>query len=464
MSHLGTTHPESDPAVERMLVEARNGRPSRLPRRELRIEVATAAGFLATAIAMVVLLPSTRSLDLPLAASLVVAYAVAAQVRFHTGSYWTVPTQLVFVPMLFLLPTPAVPLLVPVALILSRLPEYRRGRVHLSRALLMVGDAWYTVGPVLVLSLASAEVPSWGDWPVYIVALAAQFAFDFGRAVVRSRVELRTRLSELIKESEPIWLVDALLSPVGLLVAFAAAGQPWAFLLAMPVIGLFAIFAREREARIEHALTLSYAYRGTAHLLGEILSTNDAYTGAHSRSVVVLSRSVGAQMGLDDATLRDIEFGALLHDVGKVNVPNEIINKPGALTDDEWEVMRAHTAEGERMLERIGGMLGEVGTVVRSHHEHFDGSGYPDGLAGEEIPIASRVIACCDAFNAMTTDRPYRLAMSTDEAIAELRANAGSQFDPRVVEALIGLVAEAEEPVSEERDRVGGGTRLATAV
>ena len=194
-------------------------------------------------------------------------------------------------------------------------------------------------------------------------------------------------------------------------------------MLALPVIGLFAIFAREREARIEHALTLSHAYRGTAHLLGEILSTNDAYTGAHSRSVVVLSRSVGVQMGLDDATLRDVEFGALLHDVGKVNVPNEIINKPGALNDEEWEVMRAHTAEGERMLERIGGMLGEVGTVVRSHHEHFDGSGYPDGLAGEGIPIASRVIACCDAFNAMTTDRPYRLAMSTDEAIAERTAS-----------------------------------------
>ncbi len=464
MSHLGTTHPESDPAVERMLVEARKGRPARLPGRELRIEVATATGFLATAIAMVALLPSARSLDLPLAAGFVIAYAVAAQVRFHTGSYWTVPTQLVFVPMLFLLPTPAVPLLVPVALILSRLPEYRRRRVHLSRALLMVGDAWYTVGPVLVLSLASAEVPSWGDWPIYLAALAAQFGFDFGRAVVRSRVELHTRLSELVKESEPIWLVDALLSPVGLLVAFAAADQPWAFLLALPVIGLFAIFAREREARIEHALTLSHAYRGTAHLLGEILSTNDAYTGAHSRSVVVLSRSVGVQMRLDDATLRDVEFGALLHDVGKVNVPNEIINKPGALSDDEWEVMRAHTAEGERMLERIGGMLGEVGTVVRSHHEHFDGSGYPDGLAGEEIPIASRVIACCDAFNAMTTDRPYRLAMSTDEAIAELRVNAGSQFDPGVVEALIGLVAEAEEPVSEERHRVGEGARLAAAV
>jgi HD-GYP domain-containing protein (c-di-GMP phosphodiesterase class II) len=445
VSHLGTTHPEADPAVERMLVEARNGRSERLPARELRIEALTAAGFVVTAVAMVVALPSDRALDPLLAIGLVSAYAVAARVRFHTGNYWTVPTQLVFVPMLFLLPTAAVPLLVPLGLILSRLPDYRGHRVHPSRMLIMVGDAWYAVGPAVVLALAGAETPAWGDWPIYLGALAAQFAFDFGRAVIRSRVELRTHLSELVKESQPIWLVDTLLSPVGLLVAFAAAPTPWAFVLSLPLIGLFAIFAREREARIEHALTLSHAYRGTAHLLGEILRTSDAYTGAHSRSVVVLSRTVGIAMGLDEAVLRDIEFGALLHDVGKVNVPDEIINKPGALTDEEWDVMRGHTAEGERMLERIGGMLGEVGTVVRSHHEHFDGSGYPDGLAGEEIPIASRVIACCDAFNAMTTDRPYRAAMSTEEAVAELRVNSGSQFDPRVVEALIELVAEASE-------------------
>lgn len=460
MNHLGTTDPDADPAVERMLVEARNDRPGRLPRRELRIEVATAATFAVAATAIAVLLPASRSFDWMLAVSLVAAYAVAARVRFHTGSYWTVPTQLVFVPMLFLLPTTAVPLLVAAGLIISRLDDYAERRVHPTRALIMVGDSWYAVGPALVLALAGAEIPAWADWPIYVGALAAQFAFDFGRAVIRSRIELGAGSSDLFKESVPIWLVDAVLSPIGLLVAFAAADQPWAFLLAMPLVGLFAIFAREREARIESAITLSHAYRGTAHLLGEMLSTSDAYTGAHSRSVVVLSHQVGMAMGLDEKTLREVEFGALLHDVGKVNVPQAIINKRGKLTDEEWEVMRAHTADGEAMLERIGGMLSEVGTVVRGHHERYDGTGYPDGLAREAIPIASRVIACCDAFNAMTTDRPYRDAMSTSAAIAELNDNSGSQFDPRVVEALIAVVHAAEGAGQAEGVTASNGSRF----
>ena len=134
------------------------------------------------------------------------------------------------------------------------------------------------------------------------------------------------------------------------------------------------------EGRIENALALGDAYRGTAHLLGELLSSSHEYTGAHSRSVVILAHEVGEAMGVPENVLREIEFGALLHDVGKMAVPNEILNKPSSLTEDEWAQMRRHTAEGERMLARIGGVLAEVGTVIRSHHERFDGSGYPDGL------------------------------------------------------------------------------------
>ena len=131
-------------------------------------------------------------------------------------------------------------------------------------------------------------------------------------------------------------------------------------------------------------------------------------------------------------------------------IPVAILNKPAALTDDEMGLMRTHTIEGERMLSRIGGVLGEAGEIVRSHHEHFDGRGYPDGLSGERIPVASRVIACCDAFNAMTTDRPYRAAMPVGEAIAELRANSGTQFDPVVVAAVIDVVEGwAGEPPGE---------------
>ena len=134
------------------------------------------------------------------------------------------------------------------------------------------------------------------------------------------------------------------------------------------------------------------------------------------------------------------EFTALLHDIGKIRIPAEIVNKPGALADDEWAVMKTHTLEGERLLEQVGGLLGEVGRLVRSCHERWDGGGYPDGLAGKEIPLVARIVCCCDAYSAMTTDRPYRRARSEAEALEELERSAGTQFDPDVVAALTASV------------------------
>jgi HD-GYP domain-containing protein (c-di-GMP phosphodiesterase class II) len=148
---------------------------------------------------------------------------------------------------------------------------------------------------------------------------------------------------------------------------------------------------------------------------------------------------VGPMLGLDDDQLRRLEFTALLHDVGKIAIPKEIINKPGRLTDEERAVIETHTIEGEAMLERVGGMLGEVGRLVRSCHERYDGLGYPDRLAGESIPIEARIVCSCDAFNAMTTDRPYRSALSLEEALNELRVHRATQFDPHVVDCLLTL-------------------------
>jgi HD-GYP domain-containing protein (c-di-GMP phosphodiesterase class II) len=153
-------------------------------------------------------------------------------------------------------------------------------------------------------------------------------------------------------------------------------------------------------------------------------------------------------MGLDAHERRNVEFGALLHDIGKIAVPKEIINKPGALTDEEWVVIKTHTVEGERMLGRVGGVLGEVGSIVRSSHERWDGSGYPDGLAGDEIPLESCIVSCCDAFDAMTTDRSYRTAMPLERALAELAAGAGTQFHPRVAAVLAELVSPQAEAAS----------------
>ena len=145
---------------------------------------------------------------------------------------------------------------------------------------------------------------------------------------------------------------------------------------------------------------------------------------------------MGKRLALRPAELRNLEFGALLHDVGKITVPKEIINKPGPLNEAEWEIMRRHTIEGQRMLDSVGGVLTRVGEIVRASHEDYDGSGYPDGLAGNAIPIEARICSACDAFSAMTTDRAYRPAMSESEALEELRHCAGTQFDPHVVVAL----------------------------
>ena len=151
---------------------------------------------------------------------------------------------------------------------------------------------------------------------------------------------------------------------------------------------------------------------------------------------------VGERLDLDAERRRNLEFGALLHDVGKIAVPKAIINKPGKLTDEEFEVIKRHTIEGQRMLDRVGGFMRDVGVIVRHHHERWDGGGYPDGLAGEAIPLEARIVACCDTLNAMTTDRPYRKAAPSRVATDELRRCAGTQFDPAVVAAVVEIIEQ----------------------
>ena len=447
--HGGTTA-DLGPAEERLLVESREQLAAGLLTRERTVEIVAAALFVIAAVAMAALFEAPRALDVPLAIGLMGAYALATRVEFRVASGWTDPSQLVFVPMLFLLPTDAVPLIVAGALLLARLPDYLRGDVHAGRALLRIGDAGYSLWPAAVLLAFGATSPDWADWPIYAGALAAQFAVDGLITTFRVSYGLGVPWRTVLSELGRIDLIDALLSPVGLLIAFGAAAEPWTCVLVVPLLAVFQLFAQEREARIESALALSSAYRGTALLLGEVLTGKDEYTGEHSHSVVVLAHQVGEVLRLNDVEMRDIEFGALLHDVGKISVPTEIINKPSRLTDEEMDLMRTHTIAGESMLNRIGGVLEEAGVVVRTHHERYDGKGYPDGLAGEEIPMPARVIAACDAFNAMTTDRPYRKAMPVEKAIAELKRESGKQFDPRVVEAVLEVVAAWDDPSADE--------------
>src|SRR5439155_13319357 len=172
-----------------------------------------------------------------------------------------------------------------------------------------------------------------------------------------------------------------------LLVALVAVDHPVAISFVLPLIGLLFVFARERQVRIDHALELSHAYRGTALLLGDVVEADDAYTGSHSRDVVTLVLAVCDRLGVSGRERRNAEFAALLHDIGKIKIPAELINKPAKLTDEEFEVIKAHTVEGEKLLAQVGGLLGDVGHVVRSCHEDWDGTGYPDGLVCEQIPL-----------------------------------------------------------------------------
>jgi putative nucleotidyltransferase with HDIG domain len=216
--------------------------------------------------------------------------------------------------------------------------------------------------------------------------------------------------------------------------------HPLAALAPVPMLAVLAIFAQERHHRIEHLLQLNNAYRGTALVLGDVIEADDGYTGEHSRSVVALALALADQLHLSAKRRRNLEFAALLHDIGKIAIPKEIINKPDRLDPSEWKIIQTHTLEGQKMLDRVGGFMREVGLIVRSHHERWDGRGYPDGLVGEGIPLEARIIACCDSWNAMRTDRPYRQALSHQVALAELLANGGHQFDPTIIAAFTRIV------------------------
>jgi diguanylate cyclase (GGDEF)-like protein/putative nucleotidyltransferase with HDIG domain len=191
--------------------------------------------------------------------------------------------------------------------------------------------------------------------------------------------------------------------------------------------------------RTRLATELEGTFMTTLAALSDALEHKDAYTAAHAREVEDLSDRVGARLGLAGDELRTVRYAALLHDIGKIGIPSEILSKPSKLTDEEFEVIKQHTVIGARMLERIP-FFEQVHPLVRSAHERWDGRGYPDGLAASQIPLGARIICACDAFHAMTSDRPYRTAMPVTEAIAELNRSAGRQFDPAVVDA---LVAEA---------------------
>jgi HD-GYP domain-containing protein (c-di-GMP phosphodiesterase class II) len=177
------------------------------------------------------------------------------------------------------------------------------------------------------------------------------------------------------------------------------------------------------------------AYAATVRALVNAVEARDAYTGGHATRVAAYALAIAEAAGVQLADKPEIEFGFLLHDVGKVAIPDAILFKPSSLTREEEQLMRRHTVIGWDIVNGIE-FLGDARAVVRSHHERWDGSGYPDGLAGEEIPLPARIFAVADALDALTTDRPYRPSRGLKESRARIAQAAGTQFDPTAVEAL----------------------------
>lgn len=441
--------------AEQLVGEARARRAARMDRRE-RAVVGTSATLLVAAVAAIALfLPEQRPADNWLVLAFIVGYAAVSRVRFEFGGYYVVPEQLVFVPLLLLAPLHLVPLVIAAAGVLSVVPDIARGAWPGERSLNTLADPWSLLTPVLVLAWLAPGEPALAHADVYLLALLVQVVTDVGWTLLRNRLLDHLPARQVIKDFAGTARVDVILSPVAFSVAIAATDAPLVLLATIPpLVWLLEVFSRDRRERYAASLELNRAYRGTVMLLADVVESEDSYTADHSRSVVELVNLVADDLGVEGADRQELEFAAMLHDVGKIAVPKEILNKPSALTDNEFATIKNHTIEGQFMLDRVGGLLGRVGEIVRSCHERWDGRGYPDGLAGENIPMAARIVFVCDAYNAMTTDRVYRPAMSHEAAIHELIDNAGTQFDPDIVVTVVSVTGDGRSltpPVAEIR-------------
>jgi HD-GYP domain-containing protein (c-di-GMP phosphodiesterase class II) len=186
---------------------------------------------------------------------------------------------------------------------------------------------------------------------------------------------------------------------------------------------------------------LERAYVATVESLANALEAKDEYTHDHARALGEMALAVGTEMGLLGEDMKRLQLAALFHDIGKIGVPSEILRKPGALTAAERREIERHSEIGDQILSPVP-FLQPVRPLVRANHERWDGNGYPDRLRGEDIPLEARIVFVCDAFHAMTTDRPYRNALPEWEAIRRLKLSSGTQFDPTVIEAFVRLHAE----------------------
>jgi HD-GYP domain-containing protein (c-di-GMP phosphodiesterase class II) len=440
--------------AEQLVGEARERRTRRMTHRERLVSGASMVVFIAVAVAIAILLPNERSVDPLVLAGLVAAYAVISRVRFEFGNTYVTPEQLAFIPLLVLAPLPLVPALVVVAALLAQVPNFVNHEWHWDRWTGAFADSWFCIGPVLVVAALAPGEPTVTDVVVYVLAFSAQILGDLSWATLRDRLLESMPTSgqlpfrEIWRNYAGVASFDAMLTPLAFMISVAASGHELGLLAIAPLVLMLDRFSRERRERYGKTLELQRAYRGTVMLLSDVVEFDDEYTAEHSRSVVDLVHAVADELKVNPGDRQELEFAAMLHDVGKIAIPKQILHKPASLTSEEFEVMKTHTIEGQFMLDRVGGLLGRVGEIVRACHERWDGRGYPDGIQGQDIPLAARIVFGCDAYNAMTSDRVYRRAMSREAALTELRTNAGTQFDPRIVSALINVIEQSEPEIS----------------
>jgi hypothetical protein len=265
---------------------------------------------------------------------------------------------------------------------------------------------------------------------LYLSANLTMTALLFTLGLGRPFTEVRRNLA-------PFVLSYGALSPLALLLAKVLekaplTGVPYLDALFVAIGGVYVYDLWRKTRRLEETIlaVLETAVR--------LLEAKDPYTAHHSERVAAIALEIGREMGLHPGLLESLEVGARLHDVGKVSVPDAVLRKEGGLSPEEWAVMREHPAMGAKALAPIASLLGkEAVEIARHHHERWDGKGYPDGLRGEEIPLLARIVAVADAYEAMTSDRPYRRALSPEEAARRIREGAGGQFDPGVAEAFL---------------------------
>jgi putative nucleotidyltransferase with HDIG domain len=279
--------------------------------------------------------------------------------------------------------------------------------------------------------------------------------YPLTRAVIERREPKAISLADDTVERAEAFVLREMGMEAVLMLPFVVAGRPWGLVevydqrprrFAEGEAPLAELFLRQIAGvfvQLEQTAAVQRLYRETLASLANALELKDAYTSDHAQEVVELAVDVAGVLGLDDEAVRLVELGALLHDIGKIRIPESILNKPGPLDEDEWDLMRRHTEAGEAILQPIES-LRDVLPIVRSSHERWDGRGYPDGLEGEDIPLGARIVSVCDAFRAMVEPRPYRPPRPEEEARQELKDNAGTQFDPACVGALLAVLVRRE--------------------